>query len=155
MIGFALALVVFWAGDLINSIRNAADIAALQAQAAEDWLGVSDVEIADGINRAGVTTEPVAKWTIEPKRPLELRIAVNTRDIETGEPNCLGGTVTVIVDPSEPTIVSRPLSRIAGVEKCDWPVGDYRSRFTWTMTDPASRVSKTIFQESEPFAVLP
>lgn len=148
-IGVVLACAVFWSADLFDSLRRASDIAALQAQAADEWLGLTEVSIADGSN--GI--EPVATWTIEPKRMLELRVAVSTRDIATGEPVCVGGTVTFIIEPAEPMTFSRPLSRIAGVDRCEWPVGVYRSRFTWTMTDPESRVSKTLFQESDQFAV--
>lgn len=154
-VGVVLALLVVGLFDFIGNVRAAADIAALQAQAADEWLGLTEVTIADGSNVHGRTTEPVATWTIEPKRTLELRVAVSTRDIATGEPVCVGGTVTFIIEPSPPTTFSRPLSRIAGVDRCDWPVGVYRSRFTWTMTDPASRVSKTLFQESDQFAVAP
>ena len=63
--------------------------------------------------------------------------------------------MTFILEPSEPVTYSRPLSRIAGVDHCDWPVGVYRSRFTWTLTDPESRVTKAVFQESDQFAVVP
>jgi len=154
-IGVLLACGVYWLIDVFESVRRASDIAALQAQAADEWLGLTEVGLADGSNVAGLIVEPVATWTIEPKRVLELRVAVSTRDIATGEPVCAGGTVTFIIEPSPPTTFSRPLSRIAGVDRCDWPVGVYRSRFTWTMTDPASRVSKTLFQESDQFAVTP
>jgi hypothetical protein len=152
-IGVLLSCVLFWSIDLFDNLRRAADVAALQAQASDEWLGLTEVTIADGSNRAGMVTEPVATWTVEPKRLLELRIAVSTRDIASGEPVCVGGTVTFILEPAVPMTFSRPLSRIAGVDHCDWPVGVYRSRFTWTMTDPASRVSKTLFQESDQFAV--
>ena len=143
-VGSALAVASFWAFDVYQGVRQAADIAELQAVAADEWLGLSDVAIADG--SPGV--EPVATWTVKPKRVLEMRIAVNTRDVATGEPVCVGGTVTFILEPSEPVTYSRPLSRIAGVDHCDWPVGVYRSRFTWTLT-------KAVFQESDQFAVVP
>jgi len=152
-IGVVLACAVFWLIDAFDNLKRAADIADLQAQASGEWLGLTEVSIADGSNIDGQVTEPVATWEIEPKRLLELRVAVSTRDIATGEPVCVGGTVTFIIEPSPPVTFSRPLSRIAGVDRCEWPVGVYRSRFTWTMTDPASRVVKTLFQESDQFAV--
>lgn len=149
-VGCALAAAAFWGFDVYQGVRQAADIAALQAMAADEWLGLSDVVIADG----GHSVEPMATWTVEPKRVLEMRIAVNTRDLATGEPVCVGGTVTFILEPSDPVTYSRPLSRIAGVDHCEWPVGVYRSRFTWTLTDPETRVTKAVFQESDQFAVL-
>jgi len=152
-IGVLLACGVYWLIDVFDNVKRASDIAALQAQVADEWLGLTDVSMSDGHSLNGQMIEPVATWTIEPKRVLELRVAVSTRDIATGEPVCVGGTVTFIIEPAEPKAFSRPLSRIAGVDRCEWPVGVYRSRFTWTMTDPASRVSKTLFQESDQFAV--
>lgn len=149
-VGCALAGAAFWGFDVYQGVRQAADIASLQAMASEEWLGLSDVAISDG--SPGV--EPIATWTVEAKRVIEMRIAVNTRDVATGEPVCVGGTITFILDPSEPTTYSRPLSRIAGVDHCEWPAGVYRSRFTWTLTDPDSRVTKAVFQESAQFAVM-
>ncbi|MGV8856248.1 MAG: hypothetical protein ACOH2L_16580 [Devosia sp.] len=148
--GCALAVAAFWAFDVYQGVRQATEIAELQAVAADEWLGLSDVSIADG--SAGV--EPIATWTVEPKRVLEMRIAVNTRDVATGDAVCIGGTVTFILEPSWPHTYSRPLSRIAGVDHCEWPPGVYRSRFTWTLTDPESRVTKALFQESDQFAVV-
>lgn len=152
-VGVMLALVAVGLFDFVGNVRVASQIAALQAQEPDEWLELSQVVVSDGISSKGL--EPAVTWTIEPKRLLELRVAVTTRDVATGAPACIGGTVTFIIEPSEPTDFSRPLSRIAGVDHCDWPPGEYRSRFTWTMTDPATRVVKTIFQESETFRVLP
>lgn len=149
--GCGLAVFAFWAFDVYQGVKRAAEIAELQAMAADQWLGLSDVSIADGT--AG--HEPVATWTVEPKRVLEMRVAVNTRDVATGEAVCIGGTVTFILEQSDPKVYSKPLSRIAGVDHCEWPPGVYRSRFTWTLTDPVSRVTKALFQESDQFAVLP
>lgn len=150
-VGAAMAYGVFFAMDVFEGLQRASTLARLQAQTPSEWLAVTDLMVADGA--AG--HEPVVSWVFEPKRQLELRVAVTTRDIETGDPVCVGGTVTFIVDPAPPVTFSRPLSRIAGVERCDWPVGDYRSRFSWVMTDPETRVSKSFLQESQVFSVRP
>ena len=150
-LGVLLACTVFWSFDFVEGLRQASDLAKLQSQEPDEWLTLSPVQISNGESAASI--EPIVTWTIEPKRLLELRVAVNTRDVANGTPVCIGGTVTFIIEPADATTFTRPLSRIAGVDRCDWPPGEYRSRFTWTMTDPASRVVKTIFQESEPFSV--
>ncbi len=151
-VGALLAYTVFFAMDVFEGLQKASALADLQAQAPESWLSVTDLAIADG--KVG-GPEPVVSWIFEPKRPLELRVAVTTRDMATGEPVCVGGTVTFLVQPAPPDSFSRPLSRIAGVERCDWPAGDYRSRFSGVMTDPATRVSKSFLQESQVFSVRP
>lgn len=145
-IGVLLACGVFWSFDLFENLKRASEIAALQAQDAQEWLELSPVTIADGQSARAI--EPLATWTVKPNRLLELRIAVNTRNIATGDPVCIGGTVTFIIEPSDEIKFTRPLSRIAGVDQCDWPPGAYRSRFTWTMTDPASRVQRQSFRRA-------
>lgn len=154
VIGVVLACTVFWVMDGYNVLRRAADIAELQAQGASDWLEISPVQMTDG-RVSPNPVEPVATWTAEAKRLIEVRAAISTRDLRTGEPTCLGGTATVIAEISGPRTYSRALSRLAGVDRCDWPPGEYRSRITWTMTDPITRVVKTTFQETPPFKVLP
>lgn len=154
-VGVLLACGAFWLWSAVDTINRAAALADLQGQTADQWLSVSPMVIADGSNAPGHVVEPLVTWTIEAKRTLELRLAVSNRDMDGGDPVCIGGTVTFILQPSVPATFTRPLSRIAGVDRCDWPVGQYRSRVTWTMTDPESRVSKTLFQESAIFSVTP
>ncbi len=153
-IGISLACSVFWVLDAVETIKRAAEIAELQAQAPADWLELSPMIIEDG-KAAPDAREPIAVWTAEAKRTIEVRAAVTTRNLATGDPICIGGTNTVITEPTPPRIYNRVLSRLAGVESCEWPAGEYRSRITWTITDPATRVSKTVIQETEPFNVLP
>ena len=90
-----------------------------------------------------------------PKRDLEVRLSVSSRNIETGQSTCSGGTATVVLNRSVPRTISRPMSRLAGVAECIWPAGSYRSRFTWTLTEPKSRISKQVFTESAEYRVVP
>jgi hypothetical protein len=151
VVGAALAYGVFFAMDVLEGVQTARRLASLQAEAPSAWLSVTDLKVADGVGGQ----EPSVSWIFEPKRQLELRIAVTTRDVETGEPVCVGGTITFIVEPAPPARFARTLSRIAGVERCEWPVGTYRARFSWSMTDPATRIAKSFVQESAEFRVRP
>ena len=154
-VGVGLACGVFWSAEFVENVQRAAHVAELQSQDASEWLLISPMRRVDGVNRGGVVTEPMAVWSAAPQRMLEVRVAITTRDMSTGEPVCVGGTNTVIAEPTKLMEYRRELSRLAGVNSCDWPVGQYRSRLTWTMTEPETRVAKTIFQETAPFRVLP
>lgn len=154
-VGVGMACAVFFSVDGIEALRRAAYIAELQAQKPADWLAVTDLTVADGSNRNGVVTEPVVSQTIWPQRLMEARVAVSSRNVQTGEPVCVGGTVTFILEPGEAIASKRPLSRFAGVDHCDWPIGEYRSRFSWTLTDPETRVAKTMMHETGVFQVTP
>lgn len=154
-VGVGLACAVFFSVEAIERFRQAAYIADLQAQVPSDWFEVTDLTVIDGRNRDGITLEPTVRQTIWPRRLVEARVAVSSRNVQSGEPVCVGGTVTFILEPGDPITTTRPLSRLAGVDHCDWPIGEYRSRFAWTITDPATRVVKTIMQESAVFSVRP
>jgi hypothetical protein len=154
-VGVGLACVVFFSVDAVEQLRRAAYITELQAQSPASWIEVTDLTISDGRNRGGEVTEPKLTQTIWPHRLLQARVAVSNRNVDTGEPACVGGTVTFILEPGEPMTSTRPLSRIAGVDQCDWPVGVYRARFAWTLTEPETGVVKTLMMESGTFSVLP
>lgn len=154
-VGVGMACIVFFSVDAVDQLRRTAYVAELQAQHPSSWLAITDLAVSDGQNRNGVITEPRLTQTLWPQRLIEARVAVSNRNVQSGEPACVGGTVTFILEPGEPMVSTRPLSRIAGVDHCDWPVGEYRGRFAWTLTDPETRVTKTILQESGSFRVLP
>lgn len=155
VLGFAFAGLVYYGVTFAQGLQTAAYVAQLQGQDVSAWLDVEDLQVHDGSNQAGVITEPTVDLNVLAKRQLEARIAISNRNVKTGEPVCVGGTLTVLLDAQRQINSTRPLSRLAGVDHCDWPVGTYRARIGWTLTDPSTRVVKTFVVESNPFNVAP
>lgn len=149
-LGIVCALIAFFTIDLVRNIITANQFAALQAETPSEWLLLEKMVTMPAV----VPAEPRLGFTLTPLHDLLIRLTVSPRNNETGDVLCSGGGPTVLVPNGVPIKVLQPISRLAGLDNCDWAPGLYRIRLTFSMTEPESQVTKVLLVETEDVEVL-
>ena len=149
-IGIVCALIAFFAIDMGRNIITANKCAQLQAQTPSEWLLLERLVVVP----ATIPEEPRLGFTVTPLHTLLLRLTVSPRNTETGAVLCSGGGPTILAPGGVPIRVNQPISRLAGLDNCEWPPGVYRMRLSFSMTEPESQVTKVLLTETEDVEVV-
>lgn len=140
------AIVVFAGTTLYDQWR----ISSIQSQPAENWLHI-DLDIPDV---AGGQV-PMVVATYQVLRPVIIRTNISPRNLETGTPLCQGRITSTYDAASDIQKLNVPVSVLAGLDSCVWPVGRYSASITFTMTDLETNIQlKSLAMERE-FSVSP
>ncbi len=150
VIGAGLAFAAMTAIDGYQNIRAAAAFGEMQQQAPSDWLQLEGIEARGSV----YPDEPRLRFVGTPSRDLLIRMAISPRNAETGNVLCSGGGATVLYDAGIPVTFDSSVSRLAGLDSCDWPVGRYRVRMTFLMTEPKSQIAKSLLVETDDLEVI-
>ena len=150
VIGAGIAGATVFFVDTYRDIRTATQFAEAQKAAPSDWL------LIEGFQAYGARSpeEPRLQFVGTPSQNLLIRVAVSSRNSESGDVLCSGGGQTVLYEGGVPVTVNAPVSRLAGLDACEWPVGRYNVRLTFLMTEPDSRVAKTLLIETTDVEVI-
>lgn len=149
-IGIVCALLAFFLVDTGRNIITANKFAELQSQTPSEWLLLERLVVVPAITPG----EPKIGFTATPLHNLLMRLTISPRNNATGAVLCSGGGPTVLAPSGIPITINRAVSRIAGLDNCDWPPGLYRIRLTFSMTEPESQVTKVLLVETEDVEVL-
>lgn len=136
--------------DAYENVRKAARFAEMQEQAPSEWLELSRIQVRG----ATVPEEPTLRFTGTPAMDMLIRVAISPREATTGNVICSGGGRTILYEGGIPVTVDARISSIAGLDACDFPVGRYRVRMSFLMTEPKSQISKTLLVETEDLEVI-
>lgn len=150
IIGAGLAAGLMTAIDGYQNIRAAARFAEMQQAAPSEWLELSAVSVKSSV----LPDEPGLKFVGTPSMNLLIRLAVSPRDADTGNVVCSGGGPTVLYERGIPIPVDARISRLAGLDACDFPPGRYRVRLSFLMTEPGTQITKTLLVETEDLEVV-
>lgn len=150
MIGIVAAIVVFFAIDTYRDIQTASRFAQLQQESPSDWLELDGF----GAQSTRYPGEPSLAFVGTPSHDLLIRVAVSSRNADTGNVLCSGGGRAALFQAGVAVAVDAPVSRLAGLDACDWPVGRYKVRLTFLMTEPQSQVNKTLLVETDDVEVI-
>lgn len=150
VIGAGLAFSLMTAIDGWQNIRTAAQFAEMQQASPSDWLELSSVQVKG----TTLPDEPGLRLVGTPAMDLLIRLAVSPRDADTGNVICSGGGQTVLYEGGVPFTVNARLSALAGLDACQFPVGRYRVRLSFLMTEPGTQISKTLLVETEDLGVV-
>ena len=150
VVGGGLALGVMTGVDWIQNLRTAAAFAEMQQASPGDWLELSSIQVRDAV----LPDEPKLRVVSTPSMDLLIRVAVSPRETTTGNVVCSGGGPTVLYEGGIPVTVDTQLSRLAGLDSCQFPPGRYRVRLSFLMTEPGTQISKTLLVETEDLEVI-
>lgn len=150
VIGAGLAFGVMTALDAFQNIRVAAQFAALQQASPSDWLELSSIQVKNAV----LPNDPSVRFTGTPAMDMLIRLAVSPREADTGNVVCSGGGQTILYEGGIPVSVDARISSLAGLDTCDFPVGRYRVRLSFLMTESGSQISKTLLVETEDLEVI-
>lgn len=144
-VGVAFAVIVSSLISIWLDIIQASRFTTIQQEEPETWLLIEDLRATDTVE----PNQPTIRLVGTPSRDLLIRTSVSARNVETGEVRCSGSGATVLYVGGVAVAVASPLSRLAGLESCEFPEGRYRVRITFRMTEPDSQVTKTLLVETE------
>lgn len=150
VIGFGIAGAAIFSIDTYRDIQKATQFAEVQQAAPSDWLKLERFAASGAI----YPNEPTIRFIGTPVQDLLIRLAISSRDADTGNVLCSGGGQTVLYEGGVPVTVNAPISRLAGLDACNWPVGRYNVRLSFLMVDPASQVTKTLLMETNDLEVV-
>lgn len=150
LVGGVLAAGVMTGMDVYENIRKAARFAEMQEQAPSDWLELSRIDVKG----ATVPEEPTLRFVGTPAMDMLIRVAVSPREANTGDVVCSGGGRTILYEGGVPVTVDSRLSTLAGLDSCAFPVGRYRVRLSFLMTEPQSQITKTLLVETDDLEVI-
>ncbi|WP_172123241.1 hypothetical protein [Devosia sp. 919] len=148
--GVALAGAVIFTADFIRDLQAASRFASIQQQAPSEWLMIEGFAAREAVYPA----EPRIHFVGTPTHDMLVRVAVSSRNADDGNVLCSGGGATVLYPAGIPVSVSTEVSTLAGLDDCDWPIGRYRLRLTFTMTEQTSQITKTLLLETEDVEVI-
>ncbi|UXN74527.1 hypothetical protein N8D56_05135 [Devosia sp. A8/3-2] len=150
VIGAGLAFGVMTAIDGYQNIRTAARFAEMQQASPSDWLELSSIQVRNSV----VPAEPSLRFVGTSSMDLLIRLAVSPREADTGNVICSGGGRTTLFEEGIPVTFDARISSLAGLDSCDFPVGRYRVRLSFLMTEPGTQISKTLLVETEDLEVI-
>lgn len=150
VIGFGIAGAAIFTIDTWRDIQRASRFATLQEAAPSEWLRLEDFEATGAVS----PNEPIVRFIGTPAQNLLIRLAISSRNSDTGNVLCSGGSQTVLYEAGVPVTVNAPVSRLAGLDACEWPVGRYTVRVTFLMTEPQSQIAKTLLVETNDIEVI-
>lgn len=148
--GGALAGVTIFAVDVVRDLHAASRFTEMQQKSPSEWLLMEGFAVREAI----YPDEPRVEFVGTPAHDMLVRVAVSSRNADNGNVLCSGGGPTVLYPAGVPVSVSANVSKLAGLEGCDWPVGRYRLRLTFTMIEPNSQITKTLLLETEDVEVI-
>lgn len=119
-----------------NDLEIAKRTAELQSADPKDWLDIQKFTV-DGVPPGEV---PTAHITFEVLKPVAARTTISPRNLETGESVCDGRVSALYDEPRPPRSINTPISTLAGLQSCDFPVGNYTMSVTIVPTDLGTNV---------------
>ncbi|WEK04582.1 MAG: hypothetical protein P0Y65_20800 [Candidatus Devosia phytovorans] len=150
VIGAGLAFGTITGLDAYANLQAAAAFGELQKDAPSDWLQLDDLQARGAV----FPEQPTIRFVATPSRDLLIRMAISPRNADTGNVLCSGGGRTVLYERGVPITFDETVSQLTGLDSCDWPLGRYRVRMTFLMTEPKTQIAKSLLIETEDLEVV-